>query len=195
MKRSKHGLFVFPLKKTLIWRRHCSIGQSCCSMTSKRSIGGFLESSRSWSFFSQAFTEQTKYYARVCSINQTYRYVFALFCCFCFVLAFSFQGHTKITVTCKLKSKQCYQQLLFLLPKTRKDKGRLCLPSEFVKSPVFKIVITIILFIFSRALGGAASVKKLCPQEMRGDLDLVYLDYIGLKQVTTKTGALLPQFK
>ena len=26
-------------------------------------------------------------------------------------------------------------------------------------------------------------MKKLCPQEMRGDLDLVYLDYIGLKQV------------
>ena len=31
MKRSKHGLFVFPPKKTLIWRRHCSAGQSCCS--------------------------------------------------------------------------------------------------------------------------------------------------------------------
>ena len=43
MKRSKHGLFVFPPKKTLIWRRHCSIGQSCCSMTSKRSNGWFLE--------------------------------------------------------------------------------------------------------------------------------------------------------
>ena len=28
MKRSKHGLFVFPPKKTLIWRRHWSIGQS-----------------------------------------------------------------------------------------------------------------------------------------------------------------------
>ena len=39
MKRSKHGLFVFPPKKTLMWRRHCSIGQSCRSMTSKRSIG------------------------------------------------------------------------------------------------------------------------------------------------------------
>ena len=45
MKRSKHGLFVFPPKKTLIWRRHCSIGQSCCSMTSKRSSNLFLESS------------------------------------------------------------------------------------------------------------------------------------------------------
>ena len=46
MKRSKHGFFVFPPKKTLIWRRHFSIGQSCLSMTSKRSIGWFLESSQ-----------------------------------------------------------------------------------------------------------------------------------------------------
>ena len=42
MKRSKHGLFVFPPKKTLIWRRHCSIGQSCCIITSGRSIDWFL---------------------------------------------------------------------------------------------------------------------------------------------------------
>ena len=39
MKRSKHGLCIFAPKKTLTWRRYCSIGQSCCSMTSKRSIG------------------------------------------------------------------------------------------------------------------------------------------------------------
>ena len=51
MKRSKDGLFVFPLKKILIWRRHCSIGQSCCSMTSKRSIDWFLESSSDMKFF------------------------------------------------------------------------------------------------------------------------------------------------
>ena len=37
MKRLKHGLFVFPPKKTLIWKRHYSIDHSCCSMTSKRS--------------------------------------------------------------------------------------------------------------------------------------------------------------
>ena len=37
MKISKHGPFVFPTKKT-----HCSIGQSCCSMTWKRSIGWFF---------------------------------------------------------------------------------------------------------------------------------------------------------
>ena len=46
MKRSKHAFFIFPPKKTLIWRRHCSVGQSCCSMTSQRSTGCFLESPR-----------------------------------------------------------------------------------------------------------------------------------------------------
>ena len=40
MKRSKHGFFIFPPMQTLIWKRHCSIiGQWCCSMTSKQSIG------------------------------------------------------------------------------------------------------------------------------------------------------------
>ena len=63
MKRSKHGLFVFPPNKTLIWRRHCSIGQSCCSMTSKRSIDWFLETSRAWSFFTRAFALPTKSHA------------------------------------------------------------------------------------------------------------------------------------
>ena len=51
IKRSKHGLFVFPPES----KRHCSIGQSCCSMTSRRSIGWFLESSRAWSFLTRAF--------------------------------------------------------------------------------------------------------------------------------------------
>ena len=51
-KRSKHGLFVFSSKKTLIWGRHCSISQSCFSMTSRRTTAGwFLKSSRTWSFF------------------------------------------------------------------------------------------------------------------------------------------------
>ena len=43
MKRSKHGLFIFLPKKTLIWRRHCSIDQSSCSMTSKRSTRAFAK--------------------------------------------------------------------------------------------------------------------------------------------------------
>ena len=46
MERTKHGLYVFPPKKTLIWRRHCSIDQSCCSMTSKQ----ILESSSGMKF-------------------------------------------------------------------------------------------------------------------------------------------------
>ena len=63
-KRSKNSLFVFPPEKTLIWRRHYSIGQSCCSMTSKRSIDWFLESSRAWNFFTRAFAWLTKSHAR-----------------------------------------------------------------------------------------------------------------------------------
>ena len=35
MKRSKHGLLVFPPKKILICKRHGSISQSCCSITVK----------------------------------------------------------------------------------------------------------------------------------------------------------------
>ena len=58
-KRSKHDLFVFPLKKTLIWRRHCSIGQSCCTVTSKRSISLFLESSSGMKFGSVRYINQS----------------------------------------------------------------------------------------------------------------------------------------
>ena len=57
-------------RKPMIWRRHCSIGQSCCSMTSKR-IDWFLESSRAW-FFVCLF---------VC-------FIFVSLCLFVFVLFF-----------------------------------------------------------------------------------------------------------
>ena len=67
---SKHGLFVFPPKKTVVWRRSCSIGQSCCSVTSKQSIGWFLESSLAWSFFTQPFAYPTKSHARLCPFDQ-----------------------------------------------------------------------------------------------------------------------------
>ena len=59
------SLFVFPPKKTLIRGRHCAIGQSRCSMTSKQSIGWFLESSRAWSFFTRACAQPTKSHARL----------------------------------------------------------------------------------------------------------------------------------
>ena len=81
MKRSKHGLLVFPPKKTLIWRRHCLTGQSCCSMTSKRIIDWFLESSRAWSFFSPERSLNQPKATRVCirSINQSNPSISVLF--------------------------------------------------------------------------------------------------------------------
>ena len=45
----------FPAKENPNTEKHCSIGRSCCRMTSKRSIGWFLQSSRAWSFFTRAF--------------------------------------------------------------------------------------------------------------------------------------------
>ena len=68
-------LFVFPPMKTLIWRRHCSISQSCCSMTSKRSIDWFLESSSGIEFFSAERSLNQPKATHVCirSINQSNR--------------------------------------------------------------------------------------------------------------------------
>ena len=73
-KRSKHALFVFPPKKTLIWGGHCSIGQWSCSMTSKRSIDWFLESSRAWEVFSPERSLNQSKATSVCirSTNQSY---------------------------------------------------------------------------------------------------------------------------
>ena len=68
----------FPApQKTLIWRRHWSIGQSCRSMTSKRSTDWFLGRSWAWSFFIRAFAYQPKA-MRVCirSTNQSNRSIF-----------------------------------------------------------------------------------------------------------------------
>ena len=90
MKRSKVGLFVFPPKKTLIWRSHCSIDQSCCSITSKRSIDWFLESSSGMNFFQPS----VRAFVSVRQTNQIALFPFVY--CFCFFRAFSFQGHTKI---------------------------------------------------------------------------------------------------
>ena len=51
----------FPVKENpYMERSHGSIGQSRCSMTSKRSIDWFLETSPARSFFSRAFALSTK---------------------------------------------------------------------------------------------------------------------------------------
>ena len=102
MKRSKTGFFVFPPKKTLIWRKDCSIGQLCCSMTSKRSISWFLESSRAWSFFTEGSLNQPKA-TRVCSrlITQANRSVSVcllfLFCSRVFIWR-SYENRSKINI-------------------------------------------------------------------------------------------------
>ena len=76
----KHRLLVFLPKKISVWRRHCSIGQSCCDMTSKRSIDWFLESSSGMKFFlAKRLLNQPKP-TRVCirSTNESNRSIFAV---------------------------------------------------------------------------------------------------------------------
>ena len=94
MKRSKHGFFGFPPKKTLIWRRHCSIGQSCCSKTSKPSINWFRESSSCMKFFQLSVRVTNQKPRAFVSVrqNQSNRSV-------SFSLLFLFSGHTKIAPT------------------------------------------------------------------------------------------------
>ena len=85
----KHGLFVFPLKKPLIWK----------SEVSKRSIHCFLESSSGMNFFQPSVRLTNQKPRAFVSVRQTNQIaVFPFVCCFCFVCAFSFQGHTKIAL-------------------------------------------------------------------------------------------------
>ena len=87
--------FCFPAKETLIWRRHCSIGQSCCSMTSKK----FLESSSGMKFVYPRVRLANQNPGAFVSVSYTNQIaLFPFVCCFCFVRAFSFQGHTKIAL-------------------------------------------------------------------------------------------------
>ena len=94
--KKKTWTLCFPAKKTLIWRRHCSIDQSFCSMTSKQ----FLESSSGMKFAYPSVrltNEKPGVFVSVRYTNQIALFPFV--CCFCFVRAFSFQGHTKIALS------------------------------------------------------------------------------------------------
>lgn len=57
------------------------------------------------------------------------------------------------------------------------------------------ITVSVDLATVQRVLGGFAKAKKQCPQEMPDNIDLVFIDYIGLRELSIKIGTLLPQFK
>ena len=124
MKRSKHELFVFPPKKILIKRRHCSIGQSSCSMTSKGSIDWLLESSRAWSFFTRVFANQPKP-TPVCirSINRSNRCIpvrlFFLFCSRVFIS----RSYKNRSITFKLFHYHD-EKVNFIFPQSAKELSR-----------------------------------------------------------------------
>ena len=106
--------FRFPAKKNLIWRRHWSIGQSCCSWLQYDVKAKYRLISRKFSgmkfFLPECSINQPKAtWVCIRSINQSNRFISVrLF--FCFALAFSFQGHMKIALT--LYKPRIYLQII-----------------------------------------------------------------------------------
>ena len=102
-KRSKHGFFVFPPKKTLIWRRHSLTGQSYYGMTSRRSIGCFLGKFSDMTLFSPQRSLNPPKATRVCirSINQSNRPISGrllfLFCSRVFILR-SYENRSMLSI-------------------------------------------------------------------------------------------------
>ena len=113
--KKKTWTFCFPAKETLIWRRHRSIDQSFCSMTSKQ----FLESSSGMKFVYPSVRLTNEKPGAFVSVRYTNQIaLFPFVCCFCFVRAFSFQGHTKIALTCFL----VYGKTFFKVTITQRDQ-------------------------------------------------------------------------
>ena len=66
MKRSKHGLFVFPPKKTLIWRRHCSISWPIVLQYDIKAISRMFSGMK---FFRRSVRLTNQSYARLYPFN------------------------------------------------------------------------------------------------------------------------------
>ena len=110
----------FPAKE------NCSIGQSCCSMTSKRRIGWFLESSSGMKFFHPSVRLTNQKPARVCirSMNQSNRSISVrllfLFCSRVFISRSHENSSMKIWLTsecctCMMRSIQASEWFLLLI--------------------------------------------------------------------------------
>ena len=106
----------FSAKKTLIWRRHYSTGPSCWSMTSKRSLDWFLESSSGKKFFHPSVTNNQPKPTHVCtrSINQSNRYIsVCLFFLFCQSINQSINQSIIYFNTLRQRAKKLVQKILF----------------------------------------------------------------------------------
>ena len=119
----KTWLFVFSPKKTLTWRRHGSIGQSCCRMTSKRSIDWFLEVLGHEVFSPERSLNQPKA-TSVCirSINQSNRYISVrlifLFCSQAFISR-SYENRPNCVADWTIQLFLFYFRFFFLTTKRR----------------------------------------------------------------------------
>ena len=91
---------TWPLRFPAKEKPNMEIGQSCCSMMLKRSIDWILESSSGMKFLQPSIhltNQKPCMFVTVRYTNQVALFLFV--CCFCFVWAFSFKGHTKIALS------------------------------------------------------------------------------------------------
>ena len=95
MKRSKHGLFVFPLNKTLIMEKALFHWPVVFQYEVKAKHGLISRKFSGMKFFYPS-VRLTKQKPRAFVSNQIALFPFV--CCFCFARAFSFQGQTKIAL-------------------------------------------------------------------------------------------------
>ena len=105
--------------QTLIWRRHCSIGQSCSSMLSKWSSNWFLVSSLGMKFFHPSICLTNQKPCTFLSIISNETNQIALFACICFFLFCSHVFISRSYENCSLYFKAINTDV-DILPFTRK---------------------------------------------------------------------------
>ena len=159
MERTKHGLYVFPPKKTLIWRRHCSIDQSCSSMTSKQ----FLQSSSGMKFVYPSVRLANQNPGAFVSVRYTNQIaLFPFVCCFCFVLAFSFQGHTKIALFSRGRIPPATHVNLPRLQGTQPGTLTICMENAVIPGTVHPDGIPLKDLLFAAFTGPTKIFRTIC---------------------------------
>ena len=104
-KRSTYGLFVFPPKKTSIWKKALFDWTTNDVKVKYRLISRKFSGMKIFHPSVHLTNQKPRAFVSVRWTNQISLFPFV--CCFCFVRAFLFLGHTKIALTNSRKEYSC----------------------------------------------------------------------------------------